>query len=40
MGEKRNSYRTLVGKLERRKQLGKPKLRWVENIKMNLRERV
>jgi hypothetical protein len=36
-GEKRNAYRTLVGKLEGKKPL-KPRRRWVDNIKMDLRE--
>jgi hypothetical protein len=38
MGEKRNSYRILVGKPEGKKPLGRPRYRWVNNIKMNLRE--
>jgi hypothetical protein len=37
MGEKRNSYRILVGKPERRP-LERPRRRWVNNIKMDLRE--
>jgi hypothetical protein len=36
MGEKRNVYRLLVGKLERKKPLGRPRRRWINNIKMNL----
>jgi hypothetical protein len=36
--EKRNSYRTLVGKPERKRSLGRPRRRWTENIKMHLRE--
>jgi hypothetical protein len=32
MGEKRNSYRILVGKPERKKPLGTPSHRWVDNI--------
>jgi hypothetical protein len=39
MGEKRNAYRILVGKPEGKKPLGRPKRRWVDNIKMDLRER-
>jgi hypothetical protein len=35
---KRNAYRTLVGKPERKRPLGRPRCRWVENINMNLRE--
>jgi hypothetical protein len=38
MGEKRNAYRTLVGKQEGRRPLGRPRQRWVDNIKMDLRE--
>jgi hypothetical protein len=40
MGEKRNAYRILVGKLERKRQLGRPRPRRVDNIKMDLRERM
>jgi hypothetical protein len=36
--EKRNSYRILVGKPEGKRSLGSPRLRWVDNIKMDLRE--
>jgi hypothetical protein len=36
--EKRNSYRILVGKPERRRPLGRPRRRWVGNIKIDLRE--
>jgi hypothetical protein len=35
-GEKRNAYRILVGKPEGKKLLGRPRLRWVDNIKMDL----
>jgi hypothetical protein len=35
---KRNTYRLLVGKPERRRPLGKPRLRWVDNIRMDLVE--
>jgi hypothetical protein len=37
-GEKRNAYRILMGKLEGKRRLGRPRRRWVDNIKMNLRE--
>jgi hypothetical protein len=37
-GEKRNAYRILVGKPEGRRPLGRPRRRWVYNIKMDLRE--
>jgi hypothetical protein len=36
--EERNAYRKLVRKPEGKRSLGKPKLRWVDNIKMDLRE--
>jgi hypothetical protein len=38
MREKRNVYRLLVGKPERRRQLGRPRRRWINNIKMDLLE--
>jgi hypothetical protein len=38
IGEKRNAYRILVGKPEGKRPLGRPRRRWVDNIKMNLRE--
>jgi hypothetical protein len=38
MGAKRNAYRVLVGKPEKKKPLGKPRHRWEENIKMDVRE--
>jgi hypothetical protein len=38
MGEKRHAYRILVGKPEGKRPLGRP--RWVDNIKMDLREMV
>jgi hypothetical protein len=37
-GEKRNAYRILVGKPEGKRPLGRPRRRWVDNIKMDLRE--
>jgi hypothetical protein len=36
--EKRNAYRILVGKTERKRPLGRPRRRWVDNIKLDLRE--
>jgi hypothetical protein len=38
MGEKRNVYRLLVRKPEGKRPLGRPRHRWVDNIKMNLGE--
>jgi hypothetical protein len=38
MGETRNAYRILVEKPEGKRTLGRPKRRWVDNIKMDLRE--
>jgi hypothetical protein len=40
MGEKRNAYRLLLGKPEGKRPLGRPRRRWVDNIKMNLLELV
>jgi len=37
-GEKRGVYRILVGKPVGKKPLGRPKLRWEDNIKMDLQE--
>jgi hypothetical protein len=36
-GEKRNAYRILMEKPEEKRPLGRPRLMWVENIKMDLR---
>jgi hypothetical protein len=38
LGEKRNAYRILVGKPEGKRPLGRQRCRWVDNIKMDLRE--
>jgi hypothetical protein len=38
MGEKRNAYRILVENPEGNRPLGRPRRRWVNNIKMDLRE--
>jgi hypothetical protein len=38
VGEKRNAYRIWVGKLEGKRPLGRPRRRWVDNIKMDLGE--
>jgi hypothetical protein len=37
-GAKRNAYRTLVRKPEGKRTLRRPRHRWVDNIKMDLRE--
>jgi hypothetical protein len=37
MGERRNAYRILVGMPEGKRPLGRPRRRWVDNIKMDLR---
>jgi hypothetical protein len=38
IGEKRNAYRILKGKPEGKTPLGRPTRRWVDNIKIDLRE--
>jgi hypothetical protein len=38
MGEKTNAYRILVGKPEGKRLLGRPRHRWMNNIKIDLRE--
>jgi hypothetical protein len=38
MGETRNAFRILVGKPEGKRPLGRPRRRWVDNIKMVLGE--
>jgi hypothetical protein len=38
MGAKRNVYRLFVGKPEGKRQLERPKRRWMDNIKMDLLE--
>jgi hypothetical protein len=40
MGAKRNAYRILVGKPEEMRPLGSPRRKRVNNIKMDLRERM
>jgi hypothetical protein len=39
VGEKRNAYRIIVGKPEGKRPLGRPRIRWEDNIRMDLRER-
>jgi hypothetical protein len=36
--EKRNAHRSLVGKPEGNRQLGRPRRRWADNIRMDLVE--
>ena len=38
MGERRGLYRVLVGRPEGKRQLGRPRRRWEDNIKMDLQE--
>ena len=38
MGEERGVYRVFVGKPEGKRPLGRPRLRWVNNIRMDLQE--
>jgi len=39
MGERRYVYRVLVGKRERKRQFGRPRRRWEDNIKMGIQKR-
>jgi hypothetical protein len=39
MGEKRNAYRNFVELLEGKRPVGRPRRKWVGNIKIDLRER-
>jgi hypothetical protein len=38
MGEERKLYKVLVGKPEEKRPLGKPRRRWEDEIRMDLRE--
>jgi hypothetical protein len=38
MGETRNAYRIFMGKPEEKRPLGRPRHRWLDNIKIDLRE--
>jgi hypothetical protein len=36
-GDKKNAYRILLGKPEGKRPLGRPRCRWVDNIKIDFR---
>jgi len=38
MGEERGVYRVLLGKPEGKRPLGRPRRRWVDNIRMDLQD--
>jgi hypothetical protein len=38
MGERRGAYRVLVTKPEEQRPLGRPRRRWTDNIKLDLKE--
>jgi hypothetical protein len=38
MGEERNVYKVLVGKPEGKRPLGRPRRRWEDRIRMDIRE--
>jgi hypothetical protein len=38
MGQERKVYKVLVGKLERKRPLGRPRRRWEDGVRMYLRE--
>jgi hypothetical protein len=38
MGRQRNAYRILVGKPEGKRPFGRTRCRWVDNIKMDLKD--
>jgi hypothetical protein len=38
IGERRNAYKILIGRCKGKRQLGRPRFRWVDNIRMDLRE--
>jgi hypothetical protein len=39
MGERKNAYRIFVGRRCEKRPLGRPRCRWLNNIKMDLKER-
>jgi hypothetical protein len=40
IGEKRNAFSLLVGKPERKRPLGRPRRKWVDNVRVDLLELV
>jgi hypothetical protein len=38
VGEMRNAYKTLVGKREFKRKLGRPRRRWKDTVRIDLRE--
>jgi len=38
LGERKGVYKVLVGKPEEKRQLGRPRRRWEDNMKMDLQE--
>jgi hypothetical protein len=38
MGEERNVYKVLIGKPEKKRPLGRPRHRWEDGMRMDLRE--
>ena len=38
LGDRRGLYKVLVGRADRKTPLGRPKCRWEDNVKMDLRE--
>jgi hypothetical protein len=37
VGEKRNAHNVLAGKLDRRRPLGRPRCRWEDNMKVEIK---
>ena len=38
MGEERETYRVLLGKPEGKRPLGRPRRRWMDNVRLDLQE--